>query len=146
MEMDDRMISRPVADSNKRSRPDDKAERQPWRVEGGRDVEDEGRAGRRGMPRPPGSRRFWYFLLGLLLLNIVLGQLIPSSKDKRIDVPYTFFREQVQAGNVSEVNSKADVIQGKFKEETKFEDRARPRTSRRSARRSPRTTSCSRSC
>ena len=123
MELDDRMISRPVADSSKRSRPDDKAERQPWRVEGGREVEDEGRAGRRGMPRPPGSRRFWYFLLGLLLLNIVLGQLIPSSKDKRIDVPYTFFREQVQTGNVSEVNSKADVIQGKFKQETKFEDK-----------------------
>ena len=74
------------------------------------------------MPRPPGSRRFWYFLLALLVLNVALAQLVPSSKDKRIDVPYTFFRTEVRDGNVSEVNSKGDVIQGKFKEETKFED------------------------
>jgi len=53
------------------------------------------------MPRPPGSRRFWQFLLVLLVLNIILGQLIPSSEDKRLDVPYTFFREQVTAGKTS---------------------------------------------
>jgi cell division protease FtsH len=75
------------------------------------------------MPRMPGGRRFLWFIVGLLLLNIVLGQLIPSKADKRIDVPYTFFREQVSAGNVSEVNARADVIQGVFREKTKFEDR-----------------------
>ena len=73
------------------------------------------------MPRPPGSRRFWWFLLALLVLNVALGQLIPSSEDKRIGVPYTFFRAQVQAGNVKEVNARNDVIQGVFKKETKFE-------------------------
>ena len=67
---------------------------------------------RGGMPRLPGSRRFWRFLLVLLVLNIVLAQLIPSSEDKRLDVPYTFFRQQVTAGNVKEVNAKNDVIQG----------------------------------
>ena len=96
------------------------------------------------MPQPPGSRRFWWFLLGLLVLNIVLGQLIPSSEDKRIDVPYTFFRAQVQASNVKEVNARGDVIQGKFKQGDEVrEARARRRTSRPCARRSPRTTSCS---
>jgi cell division protease FtsH len=75
------------------------------------------------MPRMPGGRRFWWFLLGLLALNILLGQLIPSSADRRIDVPYTFFREQVTAGNVTEVNARADVIQGKFRKATKFEDK-----------------------
>jgi cell division protease FtsH len=75
------------------------------------------------MPRMPGGRRFWWFLLGLLALNIVLGQLIPSSADRRINVPYTFFRDQVTAGNVTEVNARADVIQGKFRKSTKFEDK-----------------------
>jgi cell division protease FtsH len=122
--MDDRMISRPVADSNKRSRPDEQPERQPWRVEGGRDPDSASRGDRQRMPRPPGSRRFWYFLLALLVLNIALGQLIPSDKDKRIDVPYTFFRTQVQTGNVKEVNAKGDVIQGAFRRETKFEKKS----------------------
>ena len=75
------------------------------------------------MPRPPGSRRFWWLLLGLLALNVVLGQLIPSGEDPRIDVPYTFFREQVTAGNVKEVNARSDVIQGQFRRSTKFEDK-----------------------
>jgi cell division protease FtsH len=75
------------------------------------------------MPRMPGGRRFLWFIVGLLLLNIVLGQLIPSKADKRIDVPYTFFREQVSAGNISEVNARADVIQGVFRQKTKFEDK-----------------------
>jgi cell division protease FtsH len=119
--MDDRMIRRPVPDSAKRSRPDDQAERQPWRVEGGREPEAPPPSGRPRMPRPPGSRRFWWFLLALLVANIALGQLIPSSEDKRIDVPYTFFRAQVSAGNVKEVNARNDVIQGVFRRATKFE-------------------------
>ena len=73
------------------------------------------------MSRLPGSTRFWRFLLVLLVLNIILAQLIPSSEDKRLDVPYTFFRQQVTAGNVKEVNAKNDVIQGKFRKEVKFE-------------------------
>ncbi len=64
----------------------------------------------------PGSRRFWWFLLGLLALNVVIAQLVPSSADRRIDVPYTFFREQAEAGNVAEVNARRDVIQGKFRQ------------------------------
>ncbi len=76
----------------------------------------------------PGSRRFWWFLLGLLVLNIVLGQLIPSSEDKRINVPYTFFREQVGAGNVKQVNARNDVIQGAFKVKTKFEKQGPEKT------------------
>jgi cell division protease FtsH len=113
-----------MAEPQTRTRPDEPAERRPWRVEGGRDEDTERDAPgeRRGrMPRPPGSRRFWQFLLVLLALNIILGQLIPSSKDRRLDVPYTFFREQVIAGNVKEVNARADVIQGEFRKAVKFE-------------------------
>ena len=113
-----------MADSKTRTRPSNKADRQPWRVEGGREPEGKSPATKSRMPRPPGSRRFWWFLLALLVLNVALGQLIPSDKDKLIDVPYTFFRAQVQAGNVKEVNAKGDVIQGAFRKETKFEKKS----------------------
>src|SRR3954451_4962890 len=105
-----------------RPRPDEPAERRPWRVEGERE-EPESPQRQRRLPRLPGGRRFWGFIFALLALNIVLGQLLPSGADRRIDVPYTFFREQVIAGNVTEVNAKADVIQGKFRKPTKFEDK-----------------------
>ncbi len=116
------MILRRMADPP-RTRDDEPAERRPWKVEGERpETEPPTPAGRR-MPKLPGSRRLWWFLLGVLVLNIALGQLLPSSADKRIDVPYTFFREQVTAANVKEVNAKGDVIQGQFRRATKFEDK-----------------------
>jgi len=113
-----------MAEPQTRTRPKESSERRPWRVEGeredgtGQNPPDE-RRGR--IPRPPGSRRFWQFLLVLLVANIILGQLIPSSKDRRLDVPYTFFRQQVTAGNVKEVNARNDVIQGEFRRAAKFE-------------------------
>ncbi|HWC26212.1 MAG TPA: ATP-dependent zinc metalloprotease FtsH [Solirubrobacteraceae bacterium] len=113
-----------MADRRKRQRPDEPRERRPWRVEGEREQPGKREPGPDTggrMPRPAGSRRFWQFLLILLVLNIILGQLIPSGEDKRLDVPYTFFRAQVQAGNVSEVNARSDVIQGEFREPLKFE-------------------------
>jgi cell division protease FtsH len=105
-----------------RPRPDKTPERRPWKVEGERPDAGGGKGSQGQMPRPPGSRRFWWFLLALLALNIALGQLIPSDADRRIDVPYTFFREQVSTGNVQEVNARGDVIQGEFRRATKFED------------------------
>ena len=95
--------------------PDSPSERRPWRVEGERPTTPRPKpekSGRGGLPQPPGSRRFWRFLLVLLVLNIVLAQLIPSSDDKRLDVPYTFFRQQVTAGNVKEVNAKTTSSRG----------------------------------
>jgi cell division protease FtsH len=120
--MDDRMIRGRMADPRPRSRTDESDERRPWKVEGERPQTDRPKSSSR-MPRMPGSRRFWMFLLAILVLNIALGQLLPSSADKRINVPYTFFREQVTAGNVKEVNAKGDVIQGQFRRDTKFEDK-----------------------
>jgi len=113
-----------MAEPQTRARPKASSDRRPWRVEGERTdpAERDGSPGDRGrMPRPPGSRRFWQFLLVLLVLNIILGQLIPSSEDRRLDVPYTFFRSQVIAGNVKEVNARNDVIQGEFRKAVKFE-------------------------
>jgi cell division protease FtsH len=125
------MIKAGMAEPKPRTRPEDTDERRPWRVEGER--EDAAKPERSGgrtsrMPRPPGSRRFWQFLLILLVLNIILGQLIPSSKDRRLDVPYTFFRAQVTAGNVKEVNARNDVIQGEFRRAVKFEQKGPEKT------------------
>jgi cell division protease FtsH len=120
------MMGGPVADSTTRSRrPEKKDERTPWKVEGGREKKPDPPATRRSrfMPRPPGTRRLWWFILVVLLLNIILAQLVPSSEDKRIDVPYTFFRAQLEADNIKEVNSSRDLIQGIFKRPTKFEKR-----------------------
>src|SRR4051794_12765592 len=116
--------STPVRGRSARTGADKPTEKTPWRVEGERDGgsgsgPDKPARGAGGMPRVPGSRRFWRFLLVLLILNILLAQLIPSSEDKRLDVPYTFFRQQVTTGNVKEVNAKNDVIQGVFRTETK---------------------------
>src|SRR4030088_805191 len=101
----------------------------------GRDGNSVNGAGTR--PRPPGPndiqptsgkkppsknplmrpRPWWLSFLLVLLLNYLLVQLfLPQRPHQRIDVPSTFFKQQVAAGNVSEVTSRADVIQGTFKE------------------------------
>jgi cell division protease FtsH len=67
-----------------------------------------------GMPRPPGGRRFLYFVLAVLALNVLFGILVPSQPN-RISVPYTQFLAEVDKNNVREVTSKGDDIQGVFK-------------------------------
>ena len=37
-----------------------------------------------------------------------------------VNIPYTLFKEQVQAGNVAEVTSQGDAIQGTFKKEVTY--------------------------
>lgn len=52
--------------------------------------------------------------LVLMIANYVATQLFfpePSS----ITIPYTFFKKQVEAGNVQDVTSVGDSIQGNFK-------------------------------
>ncbi len=70
--------------------------------------------GRRLRPRP-----WWLIFLVLMLANYVAAQLFfpePSS----ITVPYTFFKQQVEAGNVADVTSVGDSIQGSFKTKTTY--------------------------
>jgi cell division protease FtsH len=69
-------------------------------------------------PTPPPKpelrpRPWWAIFLVFLAANwLLMNVLAPGSS--RIDVPYTFFKEQVRAGNVEEVTSKGDEIQGVF--------------------------------
>jgi cell division protease FtsH len=62
-------------------------------------------------PRP-----WWISFIVILVLNYLLVQMfLPERPEQRIDVPYTFFKEQVSADNVSEITSEGDVIQGTFR-------------------------------
>src|SRR5438552_4673957 len=89
-------------------------DRRPWRVEG----HPEGEAPERGAQRTPmlpsAGRRFWWVLLALFALNFILS-LALSGKTERLSVPYTLFYRQVQQGNVREISSKGDEIQGSFR-------------------------------
>ena len=71
--------------------------------------------------RMPGGRRFWLVLLALLVANYVIAGLV-SHNPSRESVPYSYFRAQVSAGNVSEVTSTGDTIQGEFKNAVKPPD------------------------
>jgi cell division protease FtsH len=65
--------------------------------------------------RPPGGwQRFGWVLLGILALNFILASQVPD-KAKRVKVPYTYFRSQVEAGNVKDISTRGDAIQGDFK-------------------------------
>ncbi len=67
-------------------------------------------------PRP-----WWGTFILVLLLNWFLVQLfLPEQSQQRIDVPYTFFKDQVSKDNVSDITSRADVIQGTFKQQVTF--------------------------
>ena len=61
----------------------------------------------------PRRRSFWWILVGLLVLNFTISALL-SRPAERLSVPYTYFRQQIESGNVKEVTSKGDEIQGTF--------------------------------
>jgi cell division protease FtsH len=84
-------------------------DRVPWRVEGAR--RDGGQKPQR--PRLFGLR-FWMLLLGLLVLNWLLSAMLVRPPE-RTEVPYTQFRAQVEAANVSSVTGIEDAIDGEFK-------------------------------
>jgi cell division protease FtsH len=98
--------------------PPEGADRVPWRVEGARPG---GRGDQAQGPQRPRlfGPRFWLTLLGLLLLNWVLSALLVRPPE-RTEVPYTFFRAQVEAGNVTSVTGIEDEILGDFKNPVRY--------------------------
>jgi cell division protease FtsH len=97
-----------------RAAPPEGGDRVPWRVEGAR--QPDGRGPQR--PRLFGPR-FWLIVLGLLVLNWVLSGLLVRPPE-RTEVPYTFFRAQVEAGNVASVTGIEDAIDGQFKNPVRY--------------------------
>ncbi len=60
---------------------------------------------------PPGCS-WWLLPLGLLLVNYLVVSLFFPAGGGPVEIPYTVFRQQVAAGNVTTVSTRADVIQG----------------------------------
>ena len=64
--------------------------------------------GRRGSP--------WLWLAVLVLANYLVISLFFPTGGRQAEVSYTFFREQVREGNVAEIYSQGDSVEGRFEE------------------------------
>jgi cell division protease FtsH len=70
---------------------------------------------------PFSPRRFIGILLLLFAFNYLFVALF-APEPERLRIPYSpFFLDQVRAGNVKEISSQGDTIQGEFRRETRFE-------------------------
>ncbi|MGH2801600.1 MAG: ATP-dependent zinc metalloprotease FtsH [Thermoleophilaceae bacterium] len=70
---------------------------------------------------PWSGRRFLAILAALFLLNWVIVNIFAPAEE-RISVPYNpTFLEQVRAGNVKEISSRGDTVQGEFDEPVEYE-------------------------
>src|SRR5215204_768560 len=63
---------------------------------------------------PP--RRSWLWFALILLANFLLVMFLFPGPEAPVEVPYTFFKEQVRAGNVEAIYSQGDSVEGRFKE------------------------------
>jgi cell division protease FtsH len=69
---------------------------------------------------PWSGRRFLVILLSLFVLNWLIVAIFAPA-EKRIKVPYNpTFIAQVQKGNVKEISSKGDTVQGQFKKDVEY--------------------------
>jgi hypothetical protein len=81
----------------------------------------------RGAPDPPKSRspqlsrRFVWFVVALLVLNLGSVLLFKPGGQQRVRVPFSpYFLSQVQAGRVAAIASKGDAVQGTFKSPVRY--------------------------
>jgi cell division protease FtsH len=65
---------------------------------------------------PFSSWRTWAILLAFVVLNTLLAPILVPDTTDRVTVPYTNFKQQVAAGNVTEITSRGEAIQGTFKQ------------------------------
>jgi cell division protease FtsH len=63
---------------------------------------------------PP--RRTWLWFALILLANVLLVRFLVPGPEAPLEVPYTFFKEQVRAGNVEAIYSQGDSVEGRFEE------------------------------
>jgi cell division protease FtsH len=102
------------------SRPERPTHSDPkgWRVEPAPD-------GRGAPPAPkppmfPRNRKWIALILGLLALNFIAA-FITGGPEQRTQVPYSpFFLDQVKAGNVQEISSRGETIQGDLKKKATY--------------------------
>jgi cell division protease FtsH len=111
----------PASSSQSPERPQQREDKPPsWRVEPAPD----GRGAPPAKPPPlmPRNRRgtFLGILAALLAVNFILA-LVTSQPTERTRVPYEpFFVDQVRNGNVQEISSKDETIEGQLKRKTSY--------------------------
>jgi cell division protease FtsH len=65
---------------------------------------------------PPKLSWPWVLLLIFLAVNYFVAPIVVPDGGDRVTVPYTTFKEQVQRGNVSEITTRGEAIQGVSRE------------------------------
>src|SRR4051812_43650400 len=74
---------------------------------------------RRPTEEPPrssfGNWRAWALLAVFVVANVLLAPILFPETSDRVTIPYSEFKDQVQAGNVTEITSQGDAIQGDTK-------------------------------
>src|SRR5258708_6657747 len=74
-----------------------------------------------GRQRPRFTWRWLVTVLALLAANYVLASVfLPAPTTQRVAVPYTLFKQQVDAGNVAAITASGDQIQGRFKQPVSY--------------------------
>ena len=68
--------------------------------------------GRSSMP----PRRTWLWFALILLANFLLFRFLFPGPEGAVEVPYTFFKEEVRAENVKMIYSEGDTVEGRFEE------------------------------
>ncbi len=101
-------MSDPSPDHQRADSAEDRAPQ--WRVEG---VDEEHETRERWFQPMKRRRTFWLLVAALLLVNWVVAASFLEGPE-RLHVPYTAFLTEVEAGNVIEVESRGETIQGRF--------------------------------
>jgi cell division protease FtsH len=84
-----------------------------WRLEGAPDPESPPKQhGPMGL-----GRRIWIWIAVLLVINLIVSSQF-SNAPSRLPISYTYFVKEVNAGNVADITSTGDTIQGDFKKVT----------------------------
>ncbi|MGE3908737.1 MAG: ATP-dependent zinc metalloprotease FtsH [Chloroflexota bacterium] len=73
---------------------------------------DNGGNGGGGRSFPPKLSWPWVLLLIFLAVNYFVAPIVIPDNTDRVTIPYTTFKEQVRAGNVSEITTRGEAIQG----------------------------------
>jgi cell division protease FtsH len=61
---------------------------------------------------PP--RRTWLWFALIVLANFLLVRFLLPGPEAPVEVPYTFFKEEVRAGNVEAIYTQGDTVEGRF--------------------------------